>query len=120
MIDDWTGELPEMILRGKYTKWAESVDDRTLLAIYWFLGEILVRTRNTDFSAATYEARVGSANDPAKLRKDVAMEALYEIYQGKRYSDGFNEITDRLWAGVYERQHLADEDAKQGRTSNGG
>ena len=107
MNDDWTGELPEMILRGKYTKWAESVDDRTLFAIYWFLGEILVRTSKTDFSAETYEARVGSTVDAAKLKKDTAMEALYEIYKGKRYSDGFNEIVDRIWAGIEERQKCA-------------
>ncbi len=118
MIDDWTDELSEMILRSKYTKWAESVDDQTLLAIYWFIGEILVRTRETDFSAVTYEARLGSADDPAKLRKDVAMEALYEIYRGKRYSDGFNEITDRLRAGVCDRQQLAQEDAEQDGTGH--
>jgi hypothetical protein len=102
-----------MILRGKYTKWAESVNDQTLLAIYWFLGEILVRTSDTDFSAETFEARVGSTDDVAKLRKDAAMEALYQIYQGKRYSDGFNEIVDRIWAGVDERQQLSHKDVKK-------
>lgn len=114
MIDDWTGELPEMILLGKYTKWAETVDDRTLFAIYWFLGEILVRTRDTDFSAATYQARVGSTVDAAKLKKDTAMEALYEIYKGKRYSDSFNEIIHRFAVGIEERQQLAHEDAEYG------
>ena len=114
MIDDWTGELPEMILRGKYTKWAERVDERTLFAIYWFLGEILARTSDTDFSAETYKARVGSAVDAAKLKKDTAMEALYEIYKGKRYSDSFNEIIDRFTVGIKERQQLAHEDAEYG------
>lgn len=79
-MSPFTEEAEGLLFSGKYSKWARGIDAETLHVLFWFIGELACRSDARDFINAYYN------NNVARVRTDIAMEAIIRIYRGERFS----------------------------------
>ena len=93
-------DFSKSLALGKYSRWAQDLDEETLRALCWFIGEFAGRTPIKAYAAESYAARFPFPG--ANERSDTGLEVVLEIYHGAKFA-GFEEIIARLDRGVTER-----------------
>lgn len=106
--------LRSLLSCGKYSRWAADLDEETLYALCWFVGEFAVRIPKDAHAASSFAARGRMMSSSFAPRSDTGLEVIQEIHAGKKFSS-FDEIRDRLHQGLQERNaSLAAADAARG------
>ena len=98
-------EFRESFLKGKYIKRAQDLDEPTLEALLWFVGELSTPTNSVEMDAL----RDLSPNF-SKCCRNTALEAIILIQRGVRFKN-LKQIYHVIASGIddrWEEQHFQD------------